>query len=49
MIARQMFQKSMSDLTSDDKAAFDETQNRRKLLVAQLAQKLLPTVKALQA
>lgn len=49
MIARQMFQKSMSDLTPDDKATFDETQNRRKLLVAQLAQKLLPTVKALQA
>jgi hypothetical protein len=48
MIARRMFQKSMPDLTSDDKNTFGETVNRRKLLVAQLAQKLLPKVKALQ-
>jgi hypothetical protein len=36
-------------MNQDEKDLFDSTVNRRKLLVAQLAQKLLPKVKALQA
>jgi hypothetical protein len=48
MIKRNMFQKPPAELTADDKALFDETTTRRKLLVAQLAQKLLPKVKSFQ-
>ena len=49
LIKKNMFQKSSSDLTPEDKETFGATETRRKLLVAQLAQKLLPKVKALEA
>ena len=49
LVKRNLFQKLPSEMNQDEKDTFDSTVNRRKLLVAQLAQKLLPKVKALQA
>jgi hypothetical protein len=49
IIKRNMFQKSPLDLSDAEKETFDSTAARRKYLVAQLAQKLLPKIKEFQA
>lgn len=49
IIKRNMFQKSPNELSDSEKETFDSTAFRRKYLVAQLAQKLLPKIKELQA
>ena len=49
LVKRNLFQKLPSQMNQEEKDTFDYTVNRRKLLVAQLAQKLLPKVKALAA
>jgi len=48
IIKRNMFQKSPLDLSDAEKETFDSTEFRRKYLVAQLAQKLLPKIKEFQ-
>jgi len=49
IIKRNMFQKSPDEMSQEDKEIFDSTINRRKLLVAQLAQKLHSKINELQA
>jgi hypothetical protein len=49
IVKRNMFQKSPNELSDVEKETFDATAIRRKMLVAQLAQKLLPKVKELQS
>ena len=49
IIKRNMFQKSPLELSDAEKETFDSTAFRRKYLVAQLAQKLLPKIKEFQA
>jgi len=49
LLKRNMFQKSPSEMSQDDKEIFDSIINRRKLLVAQLAQKLHSKIKELQS
>ena len=49
IVKRNMFQKSPNELTDVEKETFVSTKCRRKYLVAQLAQKLLPKIKELQS
>ena len=49
IVKRNMFQKSPLELSDVEKETFDSTETRRKLLVAQLAQKLFPKIKELQS
>lgn len=49
IVKRNMFQKSPTELSDAEKEIFDSTATRRKLLIAQLAQKLLPKIKELQS
>ena len=49
IIKRNMFQKSPLELSDVEKETFDSIANRRKLLVAALAQKLLPKIKEFQS
>lgn len=49
MLKRRMFHKAPSDMSRQDKERFEAGATKRRALVAKLAQKLMPKVRALQS